>query len=108
MLILFGHFLLPFLYLLSYKNKVVPSRIKPIVYWTLFMVLIDLCYNILPFLKDEHGDPLPFISINLVWVITSVIGVGGVCVWAYLRSFPKQKLVPIRDPRITECLTHHE
>ncbi len=108
MLILFGHFVVPFLYLLSYKNKIVPSRIRPIVIWTLFMVLIDLCYNILPFLKDEHGEPLPFLSINLLWVLTSVIGVGGICVWSYLRSFPTQKLIPIRDPRIGECLTHHE
>ena len=31
---------------------------------------------------------------NLVWVLTSVIGVGGICVWAYLRSFPTAKLIP--------------
>jgi hypothetical protein len=108
MLILFGHFVAPFLYLLSYKNKIVPARIRPVVIWTLFMVLIDLCYNILPFLKDEHGDPQPFLSINLLWVLASVVGVGGICVWSYLRSFPTQKLIPIRDPRIGECLTHHE
>jgi hypothetical protein len=106
--ILFGHFVVPFLYLLSYKNKVIPSRIKFIVYWILGTILIDLCYNILPVLKDEHGDPLPFLSLNLVWVLTTVVGVGGICVWSYLRSFPTQKLIPIRDPRIGECLTHHE
>ena len=108
MVILFGHFVVPFLYLLSYKHKVTPSKIKPIVLWILATILIDLCYNILPALKDEHGDPLPFLSLNLVWVLASVVGVGGVCVWAYLRSFPTQKLIPIRDPRIGECLTHHE
>ena len=67
-----------------------------------------MCYNILPALKDAHGDSLPFLSINLLWVATSVVGVGGVCVWAYLRSFPTAKLIPIRDPRIGESLTHHE
>jgi hypothetical protein len=108
MVILFGHFVIPFLYLLSYKNKVTPSRIKFIVYWILATILIDLCYNILPVLKDAHGDPLPFFSLNLVWVLTTVVGVGGIFVWSYLRSFPTQKLIPIRDPRIGECLTHHE
>ena len=39
---------------------------------------------------------------------TALAGVGGVCIWAYLRSFPTTKLIPIRDPRIVECLTHHE
>jgi hypothetical protein len=41
-------------------------------------------------------------------VLTSVAGVGGICVWAYLRSFPTAKLIPVRDPRILESLTHHE
>jgi len=31
-----------------------------------------------------------------------------VCVWSYLKSFPTTKLIPIRDPRIVESLTHHE
>jgi hypothetical protein len=108
MVILFGHFFVPFLYLLSYKYKVVPSKTKPIAIWILVIILIDLCYNILPALKDEHGDPLPFLSLNLLWVLSSVVGVGGVCVWSYLKSFPTAKLIPIRDPRIGECLTYHE
>jgi hypothetical protein len=63
---------------------------------------------VLPALKDSHGDSRPFLSLNLVWVLTAVVGVGGICVWAYLRSFPTAKLIPIRDPRIVESLTHHE
>ncbi len=106
--ILFGHFFLPFFWLLSYRYKVTPHIIRRIALWNLSIILLDMCYNILPALKDAHGDPLPFLSINLLWVLTSVIGVGGICVWAYLRSFPTAKLIPIRDPRIGESLTHHE
>ena len=62
----------------------------------------------MPALKDAHGDPLPFFSPALIWILTSVVGVGGISIWAYLRSFPTAKLIPIRDPRITESLTHHE
>jgi hypothetical protein len=108
MLILFGHFLFPFLFLLSYKNKITHSRISFIVRWILLIIAVDLIYNIAPALKDSQGEPLPFLSLNLLWTATSIIGVGGVVFWAYLRSFPKTKLIPIRDPRITECLTHHE
>jgi hypothetical protein len=108
MLILFGHFVVPFLYLLSYKHKVTPSKIRPIAYWILGTILVDLCYNVLPALKNEDHNPLPFLSLNLLWVLTSVIGVGGVCIWSYLKSFPTAKLLPIRDPRIGECLTYHE
>lgn len=107
-LILFGHFLVPFLYLLSYKNKVVHKRIKFIVIWIMAVLLIDLIYNTYPALKDAAGNAQPFLSLNLLWAATSVIGVGGIWVWSYLRSLPTTKLIPIRDPRITECLTHHE
>jgi len=110
LVILFGHFFVPFLYLLSYRNKVVHSRVRPAVLWILGIILVDICYNVLPALKDAHGDSLPLLSIGLVWTLSSVVGVGGICVWAYLRSFAtaNAKLIPIRDPRITESLTHHE
>ena len=108
LVILFGHFVVPFCALLSYRYKVTKHIIRRIAWWILAVVLVDMCYNILPALKDEHGDPLPFLSLNLLWVLTSVVGVGGICVWAYLKSFPTTKLIPIRDPRIGESLTHHE
>jgi hypothetical protein len=108
LLILFGHFVVPFCLLLSYRFKVTKHIIRRIAYWILAIILVDICYNILPALKDSHGDSLPFFSLNLLWVLTSVVGVGGICVWSYLRSFPTTKLIPIRDPRIVESLTHHE
>jgi len=108
LVILFGHFFLPFFALLSYRFKVTKPVIRRIALWMLTVILIDIAYNIMPALKDGHGDASPFLSLNLVWILTSVAGVGGVCVWAYLRSFPTAKLIPIRDPRIGESLTHHE
>jgi hypothetical protein len=106
--ILFGHFFIPFFALLSYRFKVTKHIIRRIAYWILAVILLDMCYNILPALKDQHGDSMPFLSLNLLWVLTSVVGIGGIWVWAYLRSFPTTKLIPIRDPRIVESLTHHE
>lgn len=108
MTLLFGHFFLPFFALLSYRFKVTHHIIKRIAYFILAIILLDLIYNVMPVMKDAHGDPKPFLSMSLLWTITTVIGVGGVCVWAYLKSFPSAKLIPIRDPRIQECLTHHE
>jgi hypothetical protein len=108
MLLLFGHFFVPFLAWLRYRNKTDRTPALIISAWVAFIILIDICYNVLPVLKDAHDEPLPFLSINLLWVLTSVVGVGGVCVWAYLRSFAKTKIIPIRDPRIVESLTHHE
>jgi hypothetical protein len=106
--ILFGHFVVPFLFLLSYKHKLNHGKMRFISIWILTVILLDICYNILPALKDVHGNALPLFNLNLLWTLTAVVGIGGVCVWAYLRSFPATKLIPIRDPRIGECLTHHE
>ena len=108
MVLVFGHFLLPFLLLLSYRYKVKPAILQRIALWILAVIFIDLCWNILPAIKDAHGNPQPFLSLNLLWAATSTAGVGGVCVWAYLRSFSTAKLIPIRDPRIGESLVHHE
>jgi hypothetical protein len=106
--ILFGHFFLPFFLLLSYRFKVTPPIIRRIAVWILLTIFVDICYNVLPALKDAHGDPLPFLGWPLLWAVTSAVGVGGVCVWAYLRSFSTTRLIPVRDPRIGECLTFHE
>ncbi|MES2695408.1 MAG: hypothetical protein V4773_18165 [Verrucomicrobiota bacterium] len=106
--LLFGHFFAPFFALLSYRFKITPHIIRRIAYWILATILIDMCYNILPALKDAHGDSLPFFSAHLLWALSAVVGIGGVCVWSYLRSFPTQKIIPIRDPRIGESLTYHE
>jgi hypothetical protein len=108
MFIVFGTFLLPFLALLSYRFKVTHRIIRRIALWILFVIFIDISFNLMPALKDAHGDPQPFLSINLLWCLSSVAGVGGICVWAYLRDFPTTKLIPIHDPRIGECLDHHD
>ncbi len=108
MLLLFGHFFVPFLAWLRYRNKSERFPAALISAWVAVIILIDICYNVLPALKNEHGEPLPFLSVNLLWVLTSVAGVGGICAWSYLRSLATTKLIPIRDPRIVESLTHHE
>jgi hypothetical protein len=106
--LVFGNFLLPFLLLLSYRFKVTHATIRRIAYLILFVIFIDIAYNILPALKDEKGNPLAFFSVRLLWSVTSLAGVGGFCVAAYLRSLPTTKLIPIRDPRIGECLHQNE
>jgi len=108
MAVLFLYFLFPFCYLLSYRNKIEHGRAKFIAWWILVMLFVDICFNSLPAIKDAAGHPRPFLSPLIFWHFTALAGVGGICIWAYLRSFPTTKLIPIRDPRIVESLTHHE
>lgn len=108
LVLLFGHFFVPFIAWLFYRWKSERKRALAVSLWVATIILVDICFNTLPALKDAHGEPLPFLSINLLWVLTSVVGVGGICIWSYLKSFPTAKLIPIRDPRIVESLTHHD
>jgi hypothetical protein len=108
LLLLFGHFFVPFLAWLSYRRKSTLGPALAISLWVAAVILVDICYNVLPALKDAHDEPLPFLSLNLLWVLSSVVGIGGICAWSYLKSFATTKLIPIRDPRIVESLTHHE
>ncbi len=108
MFLLFGHFFIPFLLLLQYPLKVKKEWISRIAWFVAFVFFIDLCYNIMPARKHENGDPFPFLQSGLLWNLTSLVGIGGVVIWAYLRSFGTTKLIPIRDPRIVESLTYHE
>jgi hypothetical protein len=108
MAILFLYFLFPFCYLLSYRSKLDHARARFIAWWILVMLFVDVAFNTLPAIKDATGQPRPFFSSVLIWQLTALVGVGGICVWAYLRSFATTKLIPIHDPRIVECLTHHE
>jgi hypothetical protein len=106
--LLFGHFFAPFLTLIHYKVKLSKTWMPRIAVFIALVFLVDLIYNVMPSKKTALGDAYPFLSIDLLWIATSVLGIGGICVWSYLRSFPKAKLIPIRDPRISESLTHHE
>lgn len=124
--ILFGHFFIPFLYLIHYKTKVTPKLIKPAAFWILGMIIVDLAFNILPSKKLTNAEgqyvnlagevtqnmyewvPAPFLSSTWVWVFAALAAIGGASVWMYLRSFRSTKLIPVCDPRILESVNHHE
>lgn len=109
MVLIFGHFLFPFLVLLQYPLK---TKYPPMVFmgcWILFMQLFDIIFNVLPSLKDSHGEPVQLFAsaLNLLWLAAGIAGASGVMLWAYWSSFHKVKIIPIRDPRIGECLNHN-
>ena len=109
MFLIFGHFLFPFLFLLQFPLK---TKYPPMVFmacWLLFMQLFDIIFNILPALKDEHDVPAQLFDnpLNALWLVASVVGGLGILLWAYWSSYYKVKIIPIRDPRIGECLGHN-
>jgi hypothetical protein len=105
--LLFGHFFVPFLFLLFYQNKIRPGRMIFISAWILGFHLLDLYFNILP--SKQAASGLPYYNFGIAfWDVAAFVGVGGICVWAFLNSYLGQKPIPVRDPRILESLHHHE
>ena len=113
--LVFGHFFFSFLYLLFYKNKVDPPRILFIVAWILAFHLLDLYWNIIPG-RDVNPeavagfDARAVLGDHLIWGIASLIGIGGLCGWAILKSYRESdcEIIPVRDPRIKDSINYHE
>ncbi len=107
--LIFGHFFLPFLYLLWYKAKFGRAAVF-ICIWTLAFHLLDLYWNILPgrvFLPATHHYSVREFAPH--WIdLTTLIGIGGIAVWAYLQASRRHKVIPIRDPHILESIHAHE
>ncbi|MGF1531248.1 MAG: hypothetical protein ACFCU4_07795 [Puniceicoccaceae bacterium] len=111
MLLVFAHFLFPFLFLLIYKNKIRTVTYVFILGWILVFHLLDLYWNILPGKKTDLSEILGYrireFSISF-FDLAAIIGFGGVVLWAFFRSSSQQWGIPVRDPYINESINHHE
>jgi hypothetical protein len=113
--LVFCYSFVPFIFLLFYGNKTNTVSMVAVSIWVLVFHLVDLYFNILPSkLLWEDGVNLwrpvyqfPLFQSYLIWDLAALLGVGGVCVWAFLRSFVSQRPIPVRDPRILESVHHH-
>mgnify|MGYP001555898407 CR=1 FL=1 len=111
--IIFFYFFFPFFCLLSYHLKVSRRLLHLVSFWVLGFLFLDLYFNILPGLLPDSNpaNPLHYQVrefVPQIWDFASLIGVGGVCIWAYLRAQSKAEVIPIHDPRIAESLNYHE
>ena len=110
--LIFGHFLIPFLVLLWYKTKVVVWRTVLIASWIIAFHILDLYWNIVPG-KNVNPDPqaegyiVNQFSVTL-YDIAALVGVGGIFIFAMLRSMRQAEPIPVRDPNIVASLNYTE
>jgi hypothetical protein len=101
MVIIFGHFFVPFLALLRIDFKLKLAVMLPLAVWAWLMHFTDMSYNIMP-------TPRPA-GYQLHWFdIGAFLLMGGVLAMLYLRSLGTTAAYPLRDPRLKESLTSHE
>jgi hypothetical protein len=95
--LIFGHFLLPFVALLSRTPKRRPRVLVLLAAWMLLMHWVDVFWLAMPELARGR---LSFSLLDL----TVLVGVGGIVVAAAAFRLRRSSLVPERDPRLAESL----
>jgi hypothetical protein len=99
MIIIFGHFFLPFLALLRIDVKNIFSYMIPLCVWAWLMHFIDLSFNILP-VPHPEGFPLQWIWLYAgCWAF-----MVGVLAWRFLKEYASHPPFPIKDPRLVEAM----
>jgi hypothetical protein len=109
-LMMFGHFVLPFVILLFRKVKTTPALLAIFAIWQLAMCCVDVFWQVRPVLALRHPgavDPIAASHFALTWVdVTGLLGpvclMLGLVVWK-IKSGP---LIPLKDPRLPEALNH--
>ena len=101
--LLFGHFVIPFLGLISRNVKRQTTFLAFWAGWLLFMHWVDMFYLVMPSLFEHGGYDDKVIPFSLLDPLC-MIGVGGIFVGALAMSMRGSYLVPMKDPRLGESL----
>ena len=96
-LLLAGHFVVPFFGLISRIPKRRKGLLAAAAVWVLFMHFVDLYYVVMPHTSAER-IPLSIVD------VACFLGIGGIFVAAAAHRMAKISLIPVKDPRLSESL----
>jgi hypothetical protein len=97
--VLFGHFVLPFVLLLSRDLKRRPRLLAKVAALVLVMRLIDLVWLVGPMFEHE-GFPIHWMDVALP------LGLAGVWLFVFARNLRSRALLPLNDPFFKEAFAH--
>jgi hypothetical protein len=98
LLLMFGHFFVPFFFLLSRHVKRNRTLLAIGAGWMLLMHYVDLYWLVMPILH-EHGVHVSVLDVALL------VGLGGLFVAGISWRIKQHAFIPIRDPRLAESLS---
>lgn len=97
--LIFGHFLIPFFLLLSRDLKLRPRALAAMAAWLLFAHFIDTWWIIVPTFHREH--------VVFHWTqVTAFAGVGGVAIAVALARIRGRFAIPVGDPYLPDSLRY--
>jgi hypothetical protein len=97
LLLIAGHFALPFVALLSRVPKRMPFLLAAAAAWLLVMHAVDLYWLVMP----EASPSTPRLHAVDLLVL---FGMGGLFVAWWAQALAARSLIPVRDPRLSESL----
>ncbi len=97
MLIVFGHFVIPFFVLFPQTTKRNKTVLTIMSVWILIMHRIDIYWIVMPTLSP-HGFHFSWID------VTSMMGIGGIFLYIFWRNFTAHSLVPVGDPDLEKSI----
>jgi hypothetical protein len=97
LLLLLGHFVAPFVALLSRAPKRRPPLVAIAAAWMLAMHWVDMYWVVIP-------EASPLQAWPQLLDATTLLGLGGVVVAAAVYLMRDRSLIPERDPRLAESL----
>jgi hypothetical protein len=97
MILIFGHFALPFLLLLRIDAKLSLTLMIPLCVWVWLMHFVDMSFNIIP-LISPNGFQVHILDIACMMFFAGVLSLVFI---KYYKSHPPY---PIKDPRLGEAL----
>ncbi len=109
LVIILGHFVLPFLILLFRSVKTKMRILVLLACWQLIMHVVDLFWQIRPitFMTYDSGNPVSAGKVGLAWVdFTGIIGPIAIFAAGIIFMLRRSPLIPINDPRLSEALNH--
>jgi hypothetical protein len=97
MILIFGHFVFPFVALLRIDTKLNLSVMIPLAVWAWIMHFCDMSFNIMP-LIHRGGFVVHWLD------LTCMAFIGGVLTMVFIKYFNAHKPYPVNDPRLGEAL----
>jgi len=98
-LLIFGHFIIPFWFLMSRHIKRHRMGLGAAAAWMLMIHYVDLFYMIQPTMHHH-------LTFDFVANISTLMAVGGFCVYMTIRRMDKDAIVAHRDPQLTASMNY--
>ena len=99
LILIFGHFMIPFFILLPVAVKSNAKVVIPVCLWAWAMHALDLAFNILP-ARHPHGYPWQWLGLELGCFLL----MGGYLLRSLDKNFAQHAPYPQKDPRLLEAM----